>query len=213
MLLYTNEDKDNLVTKWVIKGKPQKMLYYKANTANALHSKPQLTIRCKPLKLLKPFKKQKYTWNWTRDIETGSSVTEDKKGTTKGPEVQQPSKTIWQHRQASFKSIFSTEFSQENYFKVWFYPTVGQVKMSVQLWPGRRHTCCLNNMYVCGNSWAEISALAGIKWTSVHWSQVQQETTLKRPSVHRFATTMLNASCATMSVLLKKKEMTEYELK
>lgn len=38
-----------------------------------------------------------------------------------------------------------------------------------------------------------------------HFTGVQPERTLKRRSVHRFATTMLSASCATMSVLQKKK--------
>lgn len=52
-------------------------------------------------------------------------------------------------------------------------------------------------MFLCDNSWVGISALAGIKWTSLHRSP----TTLKRPSVHRFATATLSVSCATTSVL------------
>lgn len=70
-------------------------------------------MRCKPLKLLKPFKKQKYTWNWTRYIDIWSSVTEDKKGTTKGPEVQQPSKPF-----GNTDKLVSNQISQSSLKKI-----------------------------------------------------------------------------------------------
>lgn len=62
---------------------------------------------------------------------------------------------------------------------------------------------------LCDNSSAEISGLAGITWT--RFTEVRRERTLKRPSVHRFATTMLSACCATMSVLLKKKKLLDMD--
>lgn len=62
------------------------------------------------------------------EVEIWPSVTEDKKGTTKHPEVQQRSK------------LFGNRKEQENYFRVRIYPKVAQVEIFLQEWPERKDT-------------------------------------------------------------------------